>query len=115
MKSKKRKQRTPEKFQVRSAEVLAAETPQTIRPMNAAHNHSLFFAPNNNSKDFGAVLREVQEYISSKYSTLILDGGKDEVKTQIKRYISKYLMDCRIAVKGMTDQQLIDALYTEMA
>ena len=82
--------------------------------MNAAHNHSLFFAPNNNSKDFGTVLREVQEYISSKYSTLILDGGKDEVKTQVKRYISKYLMDCRIAVKGMTDQQLVDALYTEM-
>jgi pilus assembly protein CpaF len=110
MKSKKRKQRTPEKFQVRNAEVLAAESPQTIRPMNAVHNHSLFFAPNNSPRDFGAVLREVQEYISSKYSTLILDGGKDEVKTQIKRYISKYLMDCRIAVKGMTDQQLVDAL-----
>jgi len=115
LKSKKRKQRTLEKFEVRNAEVLAVESPQTIRPMNAAHNHSLFFAPNNNSKDFGTVLREVQEYISSKYSTLILDGGKDEVKTQIKRYISKYLMDCRIAVKGMTDQQLVDALYTEMA
>ena len=72
----KRKQRTLEKFEVRNAEVLAVESPQTIRPMNAAHNHSLFFAPNNNSKDFGTVLREVQEYISSKYSTLILDGGK---------------------------------------
>jgi pilus assembly protein CpaF len=98
MKSKKRKQRTLEKFQVRSAEVLAAESPQTIQPMNVVHNHNLFFAPNNSPKDFGTVLREVQEYISSKYSTLILDGGKDEVKTQVKRYISKYsdgLPHCR--------------------
>ena len=83
--------------------------------ITAAANHSLFFSPDNTSKDFGAVLRDVQEYISSKYSTLILDGGKDEVKKQVKRYISKYLMDYRIAVKDMTAEQLIDALYTEMA
>lgn len=88
---------------------------QRTRENPAANNHNLFFAPNNSSKDFGAVLREVQEYISSKYSTLIIDGGKDEVKTQVKRYISKYLIDYRIAVNGMTDQQLVDALYTEMA
>jgi len=83
--------------------------------ITAAANHSLFFSPDNTSKDFGAVLRDVQEYISSKYSTLILDGGKDEVKEQVKRYISKYLMDYRIAVKDMSTEQLIDALYTEMA
>lgn len=88
---------------------------QRTRENPAANNHNLFFAPNNSSKDFGAVLREVQEYISSKYSTLIIDGGKDEVKAQVKRYISKYLIDYRIAVNGMTDQQLVDALYTEMA
>lgn len=83
--------------------------------ITAAANHSLFFSPDNTSKDFGAVLRDVQEYISSKYSTLILDGGKDEVKEQVKRYISKYLMDYRIAVKDMTMEKLVDALYTEMA
>jgi len=83
--------------------------------INATANHSLFFSPDDNSKDFGVVLRDVQEYISSKYSTLIIDGRKDEVKKQVKRYISKYLMDYRIAVKGMNTEQLIDALYTEMA
>lgn len=83
--------------------------------INAAANHNLFFSPDNTAKDFGAVLRDVQEYISSKYSTLILDGGKNEVKEQVKRYISKYLMDYRIAVKDMTTEQLVDALYTEMA
>jgi pilus assembly protein CpaF len=83
--------------------------------INAVTNHNLFFSPDDTFKDFGAVLRDVQEYISSKYSTLILNGSKDEVKEQVKRYISKYLMDYRIAVKDMTTEQLADALYTEMA
>ena len=83
-------------------------------------NHSvsgtqeLFFSPED-TKDFQSVLKDVQEYISSKYSTLILDGGDEEVKQQIKRYISKYVMDYRIQVKGMTEGELIDAIYTEMA
>ncbi len=83
--------------------------------IHAAANHNLFFNPDNADKDYGAVLRDVQEYISSKYSTLILEGGKDEVKEQVKRYIRKYLMDYRIAVKDMATEQLVDALYTEMA
>ena len=44
--------------------------------------HELFFSPED-TKDFQSVLKDVQEYISSKYSTLILDGGNDEVKQQI--------------------------------
>lgn len=78
-------------------------------------NHSLFFSPDNSSRDFGAVLRDVQEYISVKYSTLILEGGRDEVREQVKRYIGKYLMDNRIAVKDMTAEQLINQIYSEMA
>ena len=77
-------------------------------------NHSLFFTPENDSRDFNNVLRDVQEYISSKYSTLLIEDGKAELKEQVKRYIGKYLMDYRIAVKGMTTEQLIDALYSEM-
>lgn len=77
-------------------------------------SRSLFFSPQS-EKDFQTVLKDVQEYISSKYSVLILDENSDEVKQQIKRYISKYVMDYRIQVKGMSDMELIDALYTEMA
>ena len=33
----------------------------------------------------------------------------------MKRYISKYVQDSRISVKGMSGNELIDALYTEMA
>ena len=77
--------------------------------------HSLFFAPETEKKDFQTVLKEVQEYISSNYSVLITDQGLEDAKEQMKRYISKYVMDERIAVKGMEGQGLVDALYTEMA
>ena len=76
--------------------------------------HSLFFAPENDSRDFSSVLSDVQEYVTSKYSTLITENGRD-AKEQIKRYIAKYVQDHRIAVKGLTGDKLIDALYTEMA
>ncbi|MCI2105255.1 MAG: CpaF/VirB11 family protein [Intestinimonas sp.] len=77
--------------------------------------HDLFFSPQEDAQNFDSVLRQVQEYISGKYSTLIVEGGTGEVKAQVKRYIAKYVQDNRIAVKGMTGEQLVDALYTEMA
>jgi pilus assembly protein CpaF len=77
--------------------------------------HSLFFAPEAEKKDFQTVLKEVQEYISSNYSSLITNEDLEDAKEQMKRYISKYVMDERIAVKGLEGQALIDALYTEMA
>ena len=81
---------------------------------NMTDARMLFFSPKE-EKDFQTVLKDVQEYISSKYSTLILDGDNEEVKQHIKRYISKYVMDYRIQVKGMGEGELIDTLYTEMA
>jgi len=63
--------------------------------------HSLFFTPENDGRDFSSVLSDVQEYVSSKYSTLITESGGD-TKEQIKRYIAKYVQDHRIAVKGLT-------------
>ncbi len=77
--------------------------------------HDLFFSAEDDSKDFSAVLRDVQEHISGKYSTLLTSGNTEEVKEHIKRYITKYVQDSRVAVKGMTNQQLVDAIYTEMA
>lgn len=77
-------------------------------------SESLFFAPENKSRDFPSVLREVQEYISGVYAALVSQGG-EEAKEQLKRYISKYLQDGRIAVNGMTRDELVDAIYSEMA
>ena len=79
------------------------------------NNQNLFFPPEEKGRAFSDVLKEVQEYISSKYSTLMVEGGNDEVKQQVKRYISKYIADYRITVKGKTREELINDLYTEMA
>lgn len=91
------------------------ENRRMIRPVNIADSHNLFFSPDVGSKDFGTVLREVQAHISSKYSTLITRGNKEEAREQVKRYIAKYIQDNRIAVENMNEHQLVDALYTEMA
>lgn len=47
------------------------------------NNQSLFFSPEEKGRAFSDVLKEVQEYISSKYSTLMVEGGNDEVKQQV--------------------------------
>ncbi len=66
------------------------------------------------ARPFAEVLTEVQEYISSKFSTLIGDNP-DEQKKQICAYIAKYLTDYEISVEGYTFESLIDRLYAEMA
>lgn len=84
------------------------------------NTQNLFFKSDNN-REFSDVLSEVQSYISSKYSALVIDGinninsGNDEQKQQVKRYIGKYLLDRRISVEGLTQSELVDKLYTEMA
>ena len=77
--------------------------------------HNLFFAPEQETGDFHSVLQQVQEYIAGQHSELLSDGNAAEAKANIKRYIAKFVQDSRVAVKGMTQQQLVDALYTEMA
>ena len=76
--------------------------------------HSLFFTPEDEGQEFGAVLRDVQEYISGAYSSLVTQGGP-EAREQLLRYIAKYLQDKRIAVAGMSSAELVDTLYSEMA
>ena len=76
--------------------------------------HSLFFTPEAEGRDFNSVLQEVQEHISESYATLISQGG-EKTREQLQRYITKYLQDKRIAVAGMTQTELVEALYSEMA
>ncbi|HRS64897.1 MAG TPA: CpaF/VirB11 family protein [Spirochaetia bacterium] len=116
--SRKNRGRDAANISTHAAPALANASNQTgEKPHNISMtgNQSLFFSPNGAAREFGSVLHEVQEYISSKYATLITDGGTEEVKAQVKRYIAKYVQDYRIAVAGMTQTQLVDALYTEMA
>lgn len=95
---------------------VSQEVQETQRELGSENRtHSLFFTPETEGKDFSTVLKDVQEYISSNYSVLITDGTMKDSKEQMKRYISKYVQDSRISVKGMSGNELIDALYTEMA
>jgi pilus assembly protein CpaF len=89
--------------------------PDILSAPNMTGNQNLFFSSGETVREFRSVLQDVQEYISSKYATLITDGGTEEVKSQVKRYITKYVQDYRLAVAGMTQTQMVDALYTEMA
>ena len=89
------------------------ETPPVSTGTRTQHN--LFFTPEIEVDSFSEVLRDVQEHISGQYSTLISDGNAEQAKIHIKRYVNKYVIDKRIAVKGMTQTELVNALYTEMA
>ena len=81
---------------------------------NSIKNHHLFFE-NKDKKEFGQILKDVQEYISSKYSTLILDSKNEETKAQVKKYINKYLLDNQVSCENMSSDELLNKLYTEMA
>ena len=79
------------------------------------NTHSIFFAPENEGKEFSAVLKEVQEHMSENYAQLLTDSTLEDAKEQMKRYISKFIVEKRMSVKGMSGEELIAALYTEMA
>ncbi|MDD2268108.1 MAG: CpaF/VirB11 family protein [Eubacteriales bacterium] len=59
-----------------------------------------------------SVLLSVQEYISRNYAASLTDPSKFK---QIKPYIEKFLRDHSLSVSGMTNKQLVDKLYSEMA
>lgn len=101
----------------RMEDLMDTSTEQDL-PMNIfpeQHPQAFFLPTESEKKDFQVVLKEVQEYISANYSELITNQELEDAKEQMKRYIRKYVMDEKIAVKGMEAQELIDALYTEMA
>jgi pilus assembly protein CpaF len=78
------------------------------------NKYSAFFSDEGVQKPFADVLPEVQEYISSKFSTLITDNPEEQ-KKQICAYIAKYLTDSQISVDGYDFDGLIERLYVEMA
>lgn len=82
--------------------------------INQNTSHDIFFAPTKVT-DFPSVLEAVQKHISQNFAALLLEKGKTETKTQIMFQIQKFLSDSRLSVEGLTEQELADRLYTEMA
>ena len=74
----------------------------------------VFFAPKEKGMPFNEVLEQVQSFLSGNYAGLIIDDSED-AKAQMKRRIARFLQEKRMAVDGMTQDELVDALYTEMA
>ena len=62
--------------------------------------------------EFFTILRNVQQYISEKYSATLTNENK---LSQLKSYIEKYLMDYGCSVEGLAMSELTDRLYSEMA
>ena len=95
-------------FEERTGRSLFAET------ATAPRASELFFAPQEKGITFAEALSQVQGYLSETYATLITEDNSD-AKEQMKRRMTRYLQENRIAVDGMTASELVDALYTEMA
>lgn len=93
----------------------ALEQPRTSAKARNLHTHNLFFSAEEEKREFSSVLREVQAYLSKEYSSLVTGDGSGEAKEQIRRFAGKYIQDHRIAVEGKTTDELIDAIYSEMA
>lgn len=74
----------------------------------------VFFAPKEKGMPFNEVLEQVQSFLSGNYAGLIIDDSED-AKAQMKRRIAWFIQEKRMAVDGMTQDELVDALYTEMA
>ena len=90
----------------------------SLTTQNSTQN--LFFK-SDKKRDFSDVLNEVQAYITNAYSQLISDSindinsNSDKNKRQVKIYIGKYLLDNRISVEGLSQTELVDKLFSEMA
>ena len=62
--------------------------------------------------DFWTLLKKIQEYLSVNYAAALTDRDRNQ---QLRAYIEKYLRDCGYRVPGMSTDELINRLYSEMA
>ena len=78
------------------------------------NNIELFYNTGSNRKRFSEILAEVQEYLAGKYASLITNNPEEQ-RQQLTAYIAKYLNDYRLGVEGLTFDELVERIYTEMA
>jgi len=62
--------------------------------------------------EFVPLLRQVQEYISMRYAAALTDKSKHN---QLRSYISKYLHDYDYTVADLSQEDVTEKLYREMA
>ena len=69
---------------------------------------------NQQEADFQVILKRVQEHISSQYAILISQDLTKQ-KDQIKAYMAKYLQDHGLVLRPYSQEELVEALFMEMA
>ena len=107
-----------EQKEKRELEIPQEELGEYVPPkriVSTLRTQELFFSADEKVREFSEVLREVQGYLSKEYSSLVTGAGSEEAKVQIHRFAGKYIQDHRITVQDMTTEELIDAIYSEMA
>lgn len=67
-----------------------------------------------NNIAFKDILSRVQEHISSKYAPALLEANEREKKYKIQSYIDLYLRENKLGVKNLSNNELVDKLYSEM-
>ena len=60
---------------------------------------------------FTDLLKTVQEYVSERYAAALVSAEKFD---QIKPYVTKFIRENGYFVTGMTTEELVDGLYSEM-
>lgn len=63
-------------------------------------------------KTLEELMSEAQQYMSRNYISLLAD---EERKPQLKVYLAKFLRDHDYSYPGMTGEELVDTLYSDMA
>lgn len=84
------------------------------RNLHIVSNKNFF---NTNEKcNFKDVLEEVQNFMANKYSSLLSDKQDTQDKSiQIKSYIKQFLISRKIEVDNLSQDELVNKLYRDMA
>ncbi|TCL57655.1 pilus assembly protein CpaF [Kineothrix alysoides] len=77
------------------------------------HEMAGFIRKNMVIRTFPEILKDVQEYISKNFASVLRDNP-DENKELIQSYIAKYLEENQVGVEGMELTELCELLYGEM-
>lgn len=76
-------------------------------------NNKTFFNKNEKYR-FNDVLEEVQEFMANKYASLLKDDSNDK-SIQIKSYIKQFIISRNIEVENLSQDELVNKLYRDMA
>ncbi len=76
------------------------------------NNQELFFGSSVKEKTFAEVLEDVRSHVAKEESSLLSGKADGEI---LKRNVRQYLLDQGLSVKGYSLEDLVSAIYEEMA